>query len=109
MAGIGDPGDEHAVRMVDEVLSRERVDELAIAAVVCGRDGHELAVACGRREPFGPDEEPVRVWREQRRSDEDQRVVARTGLLDDRGDHRVVARDEASEQLVHARDDRGPR
>ena len=61
VAGVGDPGDEHVVRMVDEVVSREGVDELAIAAVVRGRDGHELAVARGRREPFGPDEEAVSV------------------------------------------------
>ena len=54
MAGVGDPGDEHAVGVVDEVVSREGVDELAIAAVVRGGDGHELAVARGRRERLRP-------------------------------------------------------
>ena len=109
MAGVGDPGDEHVVGMVDEVVSREGVDELAIAAVVRGGDGHELAVARGRREPFGPDEEAVSVRREQRRRDEDQRIVACVRRLDDRRDRRVVARHETSEQLVHARDNRGLR
>ena len=114
MAGVGDPGDEHVIRMVDEVISREGVDEPAIAAVVRGRDGHDLTVARGRREPLGPDEEgvPIRrkaVRREQRRRDEDQRIVACVRRLDDRCDRRVVARHETSEQLVHAHDNRGRR
>ena len=33
----GDPGDEDVVRVVDEVVARERVDELALAAPVRGR------------------------------------------------------------------------
>ena len=109
LAGVGDPGDEHVVRVVDEVVSRQGVDGLAIAAVVRGRDGDELAVARGRREPFGPDEEAVSVRREQCRRNEDQRIVACLRRLDDRRDRRVVARYETSEQLVHARDNRGLR
>ena len=109
VAGVGDPGDEHVVRVVDEVVSRQGVDELAIAAVVRGRDGHDLAVARGRREHFSPDEEAGSVWREQRRRDEDQGVVACVRRLDDRRDRRMVARNETPEQLVHARHDRGLR
>ena len=44
----GDPGDENVVRVVDEVVACEGVDEVALAAQVRGGDGHELAVA-GRR------------------------------------------------------------
>ena len=36
--------------MVDEVVARERVDEVALAAQVRGGDGDELAVARGRRD-----------------------------------------------------------
>ena len=61
VAGVGDPGDEHVVRMVDEVVAREGVDELALAAQVRGRDGHELAVARGRRDALGPRQEAVAV------------------------------------------------
>ncbi len=109
MAGVGDPGDEDVVRVVDEVVPREGVDEPAIAAVVRGRDGHHLAVARGRRESFGPREEAVSVRREQRRRHEDQWIVAGVRGVDDRRDRRVVAGHETPEQLVHARDDRGPR
>jgi hypothetical protein len=83
--------------MVDKVVSRERADELAIAALVRGRNGHDLPVARGRGEPFGADEEAVSIWREQRRRDEDQRIVACTRRVDDRGDRRVVAGHETSE------------
>ena len=83
--------------MVGEVVSRESVDEFAIATVVRGGDGDELAVPRGRREPFGPDEEAVSVRREQRRRDEDQWIVACVRSVDDRGDRRVVAGHETSE------------
>ena len=109
LAGFGDPGDEHVVRMVDEVISREGIDELAIAAVVRGRDRDELAVARARRETLGPDKETVSLWREQCGHNEDPRIVACLRRLDDRRDRRVVARYETSEQLVHACDNRGLR
>ena len=95
--------------MVDEVVSGEGVDELAIAAVVRGGDGDELAVARGRGKAFGPYEEAVSVRREQRRRNEDQRIVACMRSLDDRRDRRVVACYETSEQVLHARDNRGLR
>jgi hypothetical protein len=95
--------------MVDEVVSHERVDELAIAPVVRACDRNDLAVARGRREPLGPDQEAVSVRREQRRRDEDQRIVAGVRRGDDRCDRGVVARYETSEQLVHAQDNRGLR
>ena len=83
--------------MVYEVVSREGVDELAIAAVVRGGDGHDLAVARGRREAFGPDEEAASLGREQRRRDEDQWVVACVRRVDDRRNRRVIACYETSE------------
>ena len=69
--GIGDPRHEHAVRVVDEVLAGERVDEFAVAAVVSGRDRHELAVAGRGRARRGPREERVAVGDEEGRRDED--------------------------------------
>src|SRR3954447_13176584 len=72
VAGVGDPGDEDVVRMVDEVVSREGVDELAIAAVVRNGDCDELAVTRGRRELPGSSEKAVCVRREQCGRDEDQ-------------------------------------
>jgi len=95
--------------MVDEVVSGEGVDELAIAVVVRDGDCDELSVARGRREPFGPEEEAVPVRREQRRRDEDQWIVACVRRVDDRRDRRVVACHETPEQLLHARDSRGLR
>ena len=95
--------------MVDEVISCQGVDDFAIAAVVGGCDGDELPVARGGRERLGPDEETVSVRREQCRRNEDQRIVACLRRLDDRRDRRVVARYEASKQLLHARDNRGRR
>jgi len=109
VVGVGDPGDEHVVRMVDEVVPREGVDELAIAAVVRGGDGHDLTLARGRCKPFGSEQEAVSVRREQRRGYEDQRIVAGLRRVDDRGYRRVVAGHETSEQWVHARDIRGLR
>ena len=47
---VGDPGDEHAVRVVDEVVARERVDDVALAAQVRGGDGDQLTVARRRRD-----------------------------------------------------------
>ena len=63
--------------MVDEVVAREGVDELALAALVREGDGDELAVAGRRRHPPGPGQQLIRLAGEQRRRDEDQRIVAR--------------------------------
>ena len=62
--------------MVDEVIAGEGVDELALAAPVRGGDGHELPVAGGRRDALRPGEQAVSVGCEQRRGDEDARIVA---------------------------------
>ncbi len=85
--------------MVDEVVAGEGVDELALAAPVCGGDRHELAVAGGGRGELGPGEEPGRVRREQRRRDEDPRIVADARRRDDRGDRLLVAHHEPAEQV----------
>ena len=73
MAEVGDPGGEHAVRVVDEVVAGERVDDVALAAPVRGGDRHELAVARRRRERVRAGEQPPGVGREQRGGDEDLR------------------------------------
>ena len=91
MVGVGDPGHEDAVRMVDEVVAGERVDEFAVSALVRDRDGHELAVPGRRGEGVRAREEPVGVGREQRRGDEDRRVVAVARRLDDRRNRGRVA------------------
>ena len=57
VARAGDPGDEDVVGVVDEVVASERVDEVALAAQVRGRDGHELAVAGRGRQGSGPGDE----------------------------------------------------
>ena len=86
--------------MVDEVVAGEGVDELALAAPVRGGDRDELAVA-RRRAPARPARasSPSASGGEQRRGDEDQRVVAGARRLDDRRDRRVVAHDEPVEQV----------
>ena len=77
MAGIGDPGGEDAVRVVDEVVARKCVDALALAAPVRDGDGDELAVAGGRRNALRPGEQPVAIACEQGRRDEDHGIDAR--------------------------------
>ena len=77
MARAGDPGDEDVVGVVDEVVAGEGVDEVALAAQVRGGDGHELAVAGRGRQALGPGEKIVALGgREQRRGDQDRRLVA---------------------------------
>ena len=99
MARARDPGDEDVVRVVDEVIAREGVDELALAAPVGARDRHELAVAGGGRDGLGPREQPVAVGCEQRGGDEDLRVMAGARHLDDRRDRRIVADHEPVKQV----------
>ena len=75
MTGIGDPGDEDVVRMVDEVIARQRIDELAVAAPVRGGDGHELTVAGCRRDAVRPGQESVSVGCDQCRRDEAEHLL----------------------------------
>jgi hypothetical protein len=86
--------------MVDEVVSREGVDELALAAPMRMRDGHELAVACRCREPFGPREKSVCVCCELRGGDEDQRVIAAACCRDDRHGRCGITDGESAEQVT---------
>ena len=65
------------------MVAGERVDDVALAAPVCGGDRHELALARGRRERARAGEEPLGVGHEQRGGDEDcsggvGRDIART-------------------------------
>src|SRR3954447_18375144 len=99
VAGVGDPGNEHAVRVVDEVIPRQGIDELALPAPVCGRDRHELAIAGCGRDTCGPSEQSLSVRGEERRRDKDQWILTGERLLDDRCDRRVVAHQESAEQL----------
>jgi hypothetical protein len=62
--------------VVDEVVAGEGVDELALAAPVGAGDRHELAVARCRCDGLGPGQEPVSAGGEERRRDEDPRIVA---------------------------------
>lgn len=101
MARAGDPGDEDVVGVVDEVVASEGVDEMAVAADVGGRDGHELAVASRRRQGSRPGEKIVPLGsREERRGDQDHRLVAGARPLDDGGDRCGVADRELMEQVL---------
>jgi hypothetical protein len=62
--------------VVDEVVASERVDDVALAAQVRGGDGHELTVAGRRRHPTRASHETLPVRREERRHDEDPRILA---------------------------------
>jgi hypothetical protein len=62
--------------VVDEVVASERVDEVALAAQVRGGDGDELTVAGRRRHCTGPGHETLPVGCEERRRDQDHRIVA---------------------------------
>src|SRR5690348_7804271 len=80
--------------MVDEVVAGERVDELAVAAPVRGRDRHELAVACRGGERVRARQQPLAVGGEERRGDEGRRLVAGARRLDYCCDRRRVSQDE---------------
>ena len=96
MARGGDPRHEHVVGVVDEVLSCEGVDEIALPAQVRGGDRHQLPVARGRRDFPGPRKQAAAaIVSDERRHDEDQRVVA--------------AGHESVWELVHAGDVRAGR
>ena len=56
--------------MVDEVIPRERIDELAVTAPVRGGDGHELAVAGCHRDAVRSGQESVSVGCDQSRRNE---------------------------------------
>ena len=62
--------------MVDEMVSGQRVDEVAVAVPVGGGDGDELAVARRRGHATGPSHEVVAVVGEEGGGHEDQRIVA---------------------------------
>ena len=62
--------------MVDEVVTGEGVDDVALAAQVRGGDGDELAVARRRRDRGRPGEQRVAVGGVQRGRDEHGRIVA---------------------------------
>ena len=83
MSGAGDPGDDDVARVVGKVVAGERVDELAVAAQMCVRDGDDLTLARGRRRGLRTREERRPVGGEQRRCDEDERIVARARQLDE--------------------------
>ena len=89
--------------MVDEVVASEGVDEVALAAQVRGGDGHELTVAGRRRHSPGPGHETVPVGCEERRRDQDRRVVAGARRLDDRCDRGGVTDHELMKQLLGER------
>jgi hypothetical protein len=76
VACASDPGDQDVVGVVDEVVPSECVDEVALAAQMRGGDGHELAVAGRRRHSPSPGHETLPVGREERRRNQDHRIVA---------------------------------
>jgi len=89
--------------VVDQVVARKRVDEVRAVAEVRRGDGHELTVARGRGDGSGALQEAVAVEREERSGDEDGRVVAGTGRLDDRRDRLGVAGGEPVDELFGGR------
>ena len=76
VTGGGDPGDEDAVGMLDEVVPSERVDDVAVAGQVCGGDGHDLPVAPRHGVPSRPSHELVSIGREESRLHQSERIVA---------------------------------
>jgi hypothetical protein len=98
LACAGDPGNENAVGVVDEVVSGKGVHEVKLASQVSGCDGDELTVARG----FGPvpsaKQEAVSVRSEERSRNEDQRVIARARRVHDCLDRRGVANYELVDQ-----------
>ena len=99
----GDPGDEDVVGVVDEMVTSERVDEVALAAQVRGGDRHELTVPGRRRDPPGAGEQPVFLDGEDRRGDQDDRIVAGARGLDDRCGRGDVTGYELMKQLLGER------
>jgi len=89
--------------VVDEVVAGERVDEVAVAAQVRGRDGDELAVARRRGDLPGARDEVVAAGSEERCRDEDRRVVAGARGLGDLRDRVGVAGHQPMQQVLGER------
>jgi hypothetical protein len=104
MARAGNPGDEDVVGVIDEVVTSEGIDEAALPAHVGGCDRHELAVARRGRQGSGPGEKVVLLARrEQRRGDQDHRLVAGTRPVDDGCDRCSVTDRELMKQVLWRR------
>jgi hypothetical protein len=99
----GNPGDEDVVGVVDKVVAGKGIYELVLAAKVCSCDRHQLAVACRRRMRSSAGNEVPPIGSEQRSRDEDDRVVAGSRGVNDRGDGRGIAHDEAMDEVVGRR------
>ena len=74
--GGRDPGDEHVVGMVGEMISGEGVDEVVLVAEVRSGNGDQLTVAGRRRYSPGSGDEVVSVGCEERGGNQDHRIVA---------------------------------
>ena len=98
-AACADPGGEHAVRVVSEVVPCEFADALRVVGQVSRGDRHELALARCPSQLLGAREQVV-VVREDRGGDEQGDVVAAVGVLDDRGGGEGVADDYGLERVL---------
>jgi hypothetical protein len=98
----GDPGDEDVVGMVDKVVPSERVDAVVLAAQMRRCDGSELPIAGRRGQRRGSGHERDSVRGEQRRRNQDHRIVADPRLLDDGFDRSGVTNHELVDQLLTA-------
>jgi hypothetical protein len=104
MSRPGDPGDEDVVGVIHEVVASERVDEVALSALVGGCDGHELAVASRSRDGACAGEKLVLfLGGEERGGDQDHRLVAGARPGHDGCDRCSVADDELMEQVLGER------
>ena len=97
----GDPGNDQAVGVVDEVIAGQRVDEVAVAAQVGSSDRHELAIPTRRRDaPCRV--ESTRVPFQQRSHRHDGRRVGRVGVRRDPGDRVGITADRLSDHQLNA-------
>jgi hypothetical protein len=93
----GDPSDEDAVGVLDEMVSSERIDKIPVAAQVRRGDGDDLPIAGRRCESPGLHQELVSIRSGESRDDELVDVLVRVGR-----EHRDIV--EAGADTVLTRD-----
>jgi len=95
----GNPGPEHVVGVVGEVVANERVEQVVVVFEVRGRDGYELPIACrGRVRRRARQQQSVTVAGDESGGHEQGRYIAGACPGQDGSDGAPVAADQPAEQ-----------
>ena len=86
--------------MVDEVISSQHVDPVAVAGEMSGRDGDRLSISARRSQPGGTAQQLRWLLREEGSRDENRRLVPLAELVDEQGDRRGIGDGQSVEDVL---------